>query len=266
MGVSAVFELAFLWLFTLTKRMKKQFNPQRIIDSSPAWLKSAYVSFVRQAKSALKSSGVLEKLNEKAKYNRNFHYMRSLLAIHDIPDMIGLDVPWWTYSSIEYLQTYIEKREHPISVFEWGSGASTVWLAKRVENVITIEHDAKWHSIIEPFLTDWPNIVSVLKEPDQLLVDEKYSSLKIPGVNFKSYVTAITEYSTKFDIIVIDGRARSACLQVGLPYLKKGGLIVFDNSNRPEYQQAIRHSGLTINRCKGKVPGSPLPGETGILT
>lgn len=246
--------------------MKKQFNPQRLIDNSPTWLKAGYVAFMRQTKSALKSSGVLEKLNEKAKHNKRFHYVRSLLAIHDIADMIGLDVPWWTYSSIDYLKAYLEKCEHPINVFEWGSGASTIWLAKRVDSVVTVDHDAKWHAIIQPFLNDYPNVVSLLKEPEQLLVDEKYSSQKIPGVNFKSYVTAITEYSAKFDIVVIDGRARSACLKTALLYLKKGGLIVFDNSNRQEYQQALLYSGLTINRCKGKVPGSPLPGETGILT
>lgn len=246
--------------------MNKQFNSQRLIDDSPAWLKAAYVALMRQIKSILKSSGMLEKLNEKAKHNQNFHYVRSLLAIHDIQDMIGLDVPWWTYSSIDYLKAYIEKCEHPITVFEWGSGASSIWLAKRVDSLITIDHDAKWHTIIQPFLKDCSNVISLLKEPEPWLVNEKYSSQKMPGVNFKSYVTAITEYSAKFDIIVIDGRARSACLQTSLPYLKKNGLIVFDNSNRQEYQQALLQSGLTVHRCYGKVPGSPLPGETGILT
>lgn len=246
--------------------MKQKFNSQKLIDNSPTWLKSGYVTLIKHTKSALRLSGILERLDKKAQHNRGFHYVRSLLAIHDIPDMIGLDVPWWTYSVIDYLKSYLETCKHPINVFEWGSGASTIWLAKRVDKVITIEHDPKWHAIIRPFLSPYPHVHSILKEPDRLLVDGTFESSKVPGANFKPYVEAIHPYSDKFDIIVIDGRARSACLQVCLPYLKNDGIIVFDNSNRHEYQQAFDHSGLIINRYKGKVPGSPLPGETAILT
>jgi hypothetical protein len=245
--------------------MKQKFNAQKLIDDSPTWLKSGYVALMRHTKSALHLSGILQRLDKKAQHNRGFHYVRSLLAIHDIPDMIGLDVPWWTYSSIDYIKSYLETCKHPINVFEWGSGASTIWLAKRVDKVMTIEHDPKWHEIIRPFLSSYPHVHSILKEPDRLLVDGTFESSKVPGVNFKPYVEAIHPYSDKFDIIVIDGRARSACLQVCLPYLKSDGIIVFDNSNRHEYQQALDHSGLIINRYKGKVPGSPLTGETAIL-
>ncbi len=31
---------------------------------------------------------------------------------------------------------------------EWGSGRSTVWFAKRVAEITSVEHDPKWASIV----------------------------------------------------------------------------------------------------------------------
>lgn len=244
--------------------MKKMLENDRFIDKAPDWLKAHYVSFMQGTKTLLKRSGTLNYLDEKAKLSRGYHYVRSLLAIHDLPDMVGLDVPWWTYSAIDYLSKWLEHREN-IQVFEWGSGASTLWLAKRATKVISVEHDPKWYHLLEPFLAN-ANVEFILKEPDRLLMDEKYGSAKIKEANFKSYVLAIEEHPIKYDLIVIDGRARTACLLACLPYLKDDGLIVLDNSERARYQNALIQSNLEIKRFTGRVPGSPFKGETAILS
>lgn len=246
--------------------MKKQFTPQRLIDGSPDWIKSGYVALMRHTKAVLAASGALNKLDQKAKTSRQFHYLRSLLAIHDLPDMVGLDIPWWTYSAIDFIASHLETLEKPIKVFEWGSGASTLWLAKRADKVISIEHDSKWYALLQPFLLDYPNVQSILVEPEHLLIDEKFTSNKILGVNFKSYVTSITNYPDQYDLIIIDGRARAACLQSCIPFLAPHGMVIFDNSNRERYQNALLHTGLEVKRFKGKVPCSPLTSETAVLT
>lgn len=237
----------------------------QLIDRSPRWLKAGYVRCIRGVKSVLETTGILDKLNEKSKENRTFHYWRSLLAIYDVPDMVKLDVPWWTYRAIDFLEEKWKTFQAPISVFEWGSGASTLWLAKRADEIISVEHDPKWHAILQPFLQENSNVTLLLKEPDELLLDEKYASRKIRGANFKNYVTAIQDYGKKFDVIVIDGRARSACLEISVNFLKDNGCIVLDNSDRQEYQQAIARSKLRIQRFSGKIPSSPFSGETAIL-
>lgn len=237
----------------------------KLIDDSPKWLKSAYVGCIHGVKAILKATGMLDKLDEKSKESRTFHYWRSLLAIHDLPDMVTLGIPWWTYAAIDFLEAKWKNFQSPIQVFEWGSGASTLWLANRADEIISIEHDPKWYTILQPFLQDHKNITLLLKEPDQLLVDEKYTSHRFKGGNFKQYVTAIEAQNKKFDVIIIDGRARSACLEISFRFLKDNGCIVLDNSQRPEYQQAIAHSKLIVKRFPGRVPCSPFLGETALL-
>lgn len=244
--------------------MKKTLTGQ-LIDHSPKWLKAGYVNCIRGVRAVLEVTGALGKLDEKSKESRKFHYWRSLLAIHDLPDMVKLGVPWWTYSAIDYLEAKWKSFQSPIQIFEWGSGASTLWLANRADELISVEHDPQWYAILQPFLQVYTNVTLLLKEPDRLLMDEKYTSYKNPGLNFKNYVTAIQDHQKKFDVIVIDGRARSACLELSAMFLKDNGCIVLDNSNRQEYQQAIARSKLIVQRFPGRVPCSPFLGETAIL-
>ena len=143
-------------------------------------------------------------------------------------------------------------------------GASTLWLAKRVDRVVSVEHDLKWHNVLRPFLKNFANVDYLLIEPDKQF-DENFSSNKMLNTSFKAYVTAIEAYTDKFDIIVIDGRARQACLQIAKRYLKESGMIILDNSNRPEYQTALKQCEMKIKRFPGRVPASPFQGETAIL-
>jgi predicted O-methyltransferase YrrM len=86
------------------------------------------------------------------------------------------------------------------------------------------------------------------------------------GLNFKSYVNAITEIDEKFDLIAIDGRCKSACLKLAVSKLKPGGIVLFDDSKRNRNQQALRESGLMIKRYKGMNPGLPyFTYETAVL-
>ena len=60
-------------------------------------------------------------------------------------------------------------------------------------------------------------------------------------LSFKNYVNSITEYpDSSFDLISIDGVARSSCIKASIPKLKKGGYLMLDNSEREEYQEAIK--------------------------
>ncbi len=46
------------------------------------------------------------------------------------------------------------------------------------------------------------------------------------------YVGSIAIPKKKYDLIIIDGLWRNACLQVVADYLNQGGLIILDNSDR----------------------------------
>jgi hypothetical protein len=87
------------------------------------------------------------------------------------------------------------------------------------------------------------------------------------GATFRAYATRIeAEPEARYDLIVIDGRARGACLHHAVPRLAPGGMIVFDNSARTRYRRAIAASGLDAEILRGLTPSLPYPDETTLLT
>ena len=69
-----------------------------------------------------------------------------------------------------------------------------------------------------------------------------------------------------FSLIVVDGRARQACLSAALPHLADGGIIVFDNTMRRRYRRAIAAAPVSERAFRGLTPTLPYPDQTSILT
>jgi hypothetical protein len=85
------------------------------------------------------------------------------------------------------------------------------------------------------------------------------------GLDFADYVATIDRVGGRFDLVVVDGRAREACLRASLPHLAADGLVVFDNSGRRRYRRAIAESGLLERRFAGLTPTLPYPEQTSLL-
>ncbi len=236
------------------------------IDQSPKWLKTLYVGLLQATKAGLQKVGVLDYLDKRAKTDQRYHYIRSLLAIHQLEDMIALDVPWWTYDAIHVIESHIKAQPHPLRVFEYGSGASTVWLAKRCDSVRSLEHDERWFTHLQQMLQSYQNVELHLKTPFSVIDEAQYQSPKAKHMSFRDYVTHIRSWDQVYDLIVIDGRCRAACLQEVMPFLAPDGVIILDNSDRTRYQYAIQQTGCKAQRFPGWVPGSPVKSETAILS
>lgn len=129
-------------------------------------------------------------------------------------DAQGNPLPWYTYASIAFLQ---ERTNPSMAVFEYGSGNSTLWWSQRVAHVTSCEHDLSWSTHLGPLL---PNNVVYQHIP-----------LKRGG----DYCQFIQNFSNTFDCIVIDGRDRVNCSYNCLKALKADGVIIWDNSDRTEY-------------------------------
>lgn len=231
-----------------------------------AGLKSAYVGTVRVATAGARATGLLQLL-ERHSANRTARWARSLFAIYDIDDMVGLDLPWWTFDAIDQVDDFLRKRGGA-RVFEYGSGASTIWLGKRAGEVVSIEHDDTWFPVVQSKLPNTANVRHRLVPADPVRQDDgRYGSTK-PGWSdrsFRSYVHAIDDETGDFDVIVIDGRGRVACLEHAASRLATGGMIVFDNSNRPPYRAAIERSGLRYRELSGLAACLPYPDATTLL-
>jgi hypothetical protein len=229
-------------------------------------MKRIYVNVVAAIRSVLRTTGLLAVMDLWARHTRVGTWARSLLSIYDMKDLVALDTPWWTFRSADMVAAHLRQRPEAL-VFEWGSGASTVWLAKRAATVIAVEHDAEWAEQVRPMLGANARVDTVV--PTQAVPGGGIRSSK-PGneeLDFTAYVKAIDEHPGPFDLIVVDGRAREACLQRALPKLAAGGLLVFDNVDRVRYRKAIEaEEGIEVAITRGLTPSLPYPTRTALIT
>ena len=236
-----------------------------IIPQASAIAKRAYVRSMHACAWPLRRAGLLARL-EGAGTSPRRRWLRSLFAIHDIDDMIHLDLAWWTFDALDRVSAFLAERP-AARVFEYGSGASTVWLAQRSTSLLSVEHDPAWHALVRDRLGDRGNTTLLLRPPERPARETAYGSGK-PGwtdCDFRSYVAEIDCHETDFDLIVIDGRARAACLGHAIDRLAPGGMIVFDNSARGRYRAAIDASGLAVVRTRGLTAALPYPDETSLM-
>jgi predicted O-methyltransferase YrrM len=164
-------------------------------------------------------------------------YLRSLLPGHSpLEDA----VPMMTFDAIAWLHSYLRPEMH---VFEYGSGGSTVFFARRVEHLISIEHDPEWYELTSERLDALSpdRLTYVLQPPEAGFVDGLGSTDdRYRGMHFESYVRTIDGYpDAAFDLVSVDGRARSACLTNAVRKVKRGGFVLLDNSDREEYAAAM---------------------------
>lgn len=166
--------------------------------------------------------------------------------------------PWITFAAA----AFIESRLSPSArVFEWGSGGSSLFFARRVAAVVSVEHDAPWFELVRETmrmrgLENWEGYLE-LPRPDPSAAHRRAdagdsyvsSDAAYRGCTFEEYVSRIDAFPDRsFDVVMIDGRARPSCLRHALPKLHPGGLLVWDNSERDHYREVIETIPATFQR------------------
>ena len=231
-------------------------------------MKGLYVRSVRTLRSVLAMTGLLAMLDRAAGRSRGGLWLRSLLAVYDADDMFRLGVPWWTFDAIDVVDDFLRTRPQA-RVLEWGSGASTLWLASRVAEVASIEHDVAWGGRMARELSarDLDTVHLLVVEPRRRPGGITSAKPGFEGLDFTAYADAIDRVDGEFDLVVIDGRAREACLVRALDRLAEGGLIVFDNVDRARYRDAIEALGprLRVTWTRGVTPSLPYPTRTAVI-
>lgn len=198
--------------------------------------------------------------------HRRRHWLYSLTSVHDSLAIAAMDVPWWSYGAIDAVGSWLSQRSEPVRVYEYGSGASTFWLARRTAEVHSVEHHRGFGEMMAGALADTENVTLRIVEPVASAHPQVGSAKEgHGGQDFSGYVGSIDLLDGDFDLIIIDGRAREACLANAIPRLASGGLIVFDNSRRRRYRRAITVAGLAESRYFGLTPTLPYPDQTSLL-
>lgn len=141
---------------------------------------------------------------------------------------IDCGMPWTSFGALRFLAGYVR----PIhDVFEYGGGGSTLWFARHVHSVLTMESHADWHR----------TLVSTLKAQSLANAACEYHPLssdypdQFKGDEFFQRITSGT-----WDIILVDcycghsakpfGFTRPFALELAFRHTKPGGIIVLDDS------------------------------------
>jgi hypothetical protein len=132
----------------------------------------------------------------------------------------GSAIPWYTYPAIEYLSQFDFSNA---SVFEFGAGYSSLYWAQRARTVLSVESDPGWLEHLKEGVR--PNQKVLLRQGRD------------------DYVNAIREQPDLFDVVIVDGRWRHACVEAAMNKVRDDGLIVLDNSDRyPKATRCLRDS------------------------
>jgi SAM-dependent methyltransferase len=154
---------------------------------------------------------------------RNFGYLNEVGWFESFLTLQSIDknknpIPWFSYPFIDFI---IPRLTKDIVLFEFGSGNSTSFFAKRVKEVISVEHNKEWYQIVNS--TKPSNVNLVQSESDSV----------------NNYLEFFSKLKEKVDVIIVDGLHRNECLISSINKLSENGVIILDDSERSEYQNGI---------------------------
>jgi len=136
--------------------------------------------------------------------------------------------PWLTVDAVKFIEDNFDPTD---TVFEWGSGGSTLWFAERVKHVTSVEHDIDWYMKL---VSDIPSNMRLIYAPPDGEYQEGHEGTK--GKTFKTYASVIDPVGP-FDWVMIDGRARVACARHAINKFRR--FLVLDDAHRDRYEEII---------------------------
>ena len=140
---------------------------------------------------------------------------------------------------IKFIESFLSKDK---DFLEFGSGGSTFYFADKVKNLISIEHDEYWCSQMTQKLNEKQvkNAEILFAAPTSQWVSSEFP-WNFRSVEFNSYIKA-PEYirrnfpDFKFDVVLLDGRARVECAKFIYPYLTDDAVVIMhDYIDRHRY-------------------------------
>ena len=161
--------------------------------------------------------------------------------------------PLYTSTALDWLD---ENLDPDWTVFEYGGGGSTRYWGNNCTEVFTVDHSDQWYNslhksdntnaaLVKPGDTINLNAAELdqqfwdkgfdlpIRESEPEMYNEFHGMLNDAG---RGYASTICRFPhAYFDVVVVDGLARSLCLWYAGHMVNTAGLIILDNSCRPAY-------------------------------
>ena len=123
------------------------------------------------------------------------------------------ELPWLGYRAIKCLDRMIAP---DWKVLEFGSGMSTLWLARRCGLLVSVETDRAWYDSISAALAE-----RSIRNVDYRLRD-------------RAEAHALADYDdSSFDFVLVDGPARHLAVMTAIEKVRPGGYVYLDNTDSP---------------------------------
>lgn len=123
-------------------------------------------------------------------------------------------------------------------ILEYGSGESTLEIAKLVKEVISIEHQESWFDYLLPKIPT--NCRLYLQKPNLNYIEGGHCGTY---EEFENYVNKGLEFAP-YDIILIDGRARVACSSICRQLGHENTIVFVHDFERVEYQECLKYLNI----------------------
>lgn len=143
------------------------------------------------------------------------------------------ELPLLGFRAIKHLAGLIQP---DWKILEFGSGMSTVWFARRCQQLVSIEINPEWHGIVQ----------SALEKNSLTNVDYRLC-------NYRDAHELADYDDSYFDLVLIDGVRRDQAMMTAIEKVKPGGYIYLDNSDYPDktYQTA---RVMLLKTARGESP------------
>jgi predicted O-methyltransferase YrrM len=156
------------------------------------------------------------------------------------------DKPWLTGEATKLLSSLLRPDDVGL---EWGSGRSTVWFAKRVKHLTSMEDDAAWYEMVRERLAQakLDNVTYML------------SNTVSPDPATSEYVRIADRFADgSLGFALVDGNiSRDLCAEAAIPKIAPGGLLVIDNANwyldHPTHSPNARYGKGPLNETWKRV-------------
>ena len=122
-------------------------------------------------------------------------------------------LPWISYDAIAALDDFLGRNSR---VLEFGSGMSTLWYAWRAGQVCSVEDSPEWFSLVQQGLQA-ARLQNVIY---------RHTATRAEYCRFMSH----DEHG--FDLVMVDGISRAACVSHSLSLLRPKGILYLDNSDK----------------------------------
>ena len=137
--------------------------------------------------------------------------------------------------NFELIKKYLHK---DAVVLEFGSGYSTLAIAKEVKHIYSVENRLYWFSLITILheILQITNVTMALYASDNTVSEQQFRA----ATEYVMFPQRVKDNygCEKYDVVIVDGALRGRCLEAAYPFMHENSVAIVDNYERDKEEYA----------------------------